>query len=96
MANKEPRGILSPLGAVADTVILTRPPVDRAADPTQLRDIAESLFKRVEVEPSPGAALARARSLAGNSFVVVAGSLYLVGAVLGLLEGGEGPGPVAM
>jgi folylpolyglutamate synthase/dihydropteroate synthase len=44
MANKEPRGILSPLGAVADTVILTRPPVDRAADPTQLRDIAESLF----------------------------------------------------
>jgi folylpolyglutamate synthase/dihydropteroate synthase len=50
-----------------------------------------------QAEATPEAALARARALAGpDGRVLVAGSLYLVGEVLSILEGRGARGPVAM
>ncbi len=98
MANKDARGILEPLAALARAVVLTRPPVERAAEPGEIALLAATPTSAlVETVPDPAAALARARSLVPpGGYLLVAGSLYLVGAVLGLLENTESPGPVAM
>lgn len=96
-AGKDAAGILEPLLGLVARVIVTRPPVERASDPAPLAGIAARLGLPVEAVPEPAAALARARDLAGTgAFVLVAGSLYLVGAVLSLLEGGDAPGPVSL
>ncbi len=66
---------------------LTRVPTPRTLDPDGVLALARSLCPVVGVTPSPEAALARARTLAGpDGWVLVAGSLYLVGAVKALLE----------
>ena len=66
---------------------LTRVPTPRTLDPAGLLVLARSLCPVVDVAPSPEEALARARTLAGpDGWVLVAGSLYLVGAVKALLE----------
>jgi dihydrofolate synthase/folylpolyglutamate synthase len=97
MANKDARGILAPLAPLVRAAVVTRPPVDRAADPGDVARAAADLPVAVETVADPAVALARARALApSGSFVLVAGSLYLVGAILGLLEGADAPGPVAM
>ena len=60
----------------------TRVPTSRSLDPASYLEVARALCPVVEVAPSPGDALARARALAGpDAWVLVAGSLYLVGAV---------------
>ena len=52
---------------------------------------------KFSVAAEPRAALEVARGLAGaDGHVLVTGSLYLVGHVLGLLTPEEVPGPVAM
>jgi dihydrofolate synthase/folylpolyglutamate synthase len=97
MKNKDARGILAPLVPHVANVVLTKPSVDRAEEPTVLAEVASSLGLRFEVDPDPGRALARAKALAGESgCVLVAGSLYLVGDVLARLKDGAAPGPVAM
>lgn len=97
MRDKDAAGILDPLGGALAGIVLTRPRVERAADPGTLREIAASRVRTVVVEPDPGAALDRARELAGpEGLVLVAGSLYLVGEILAHLEGGDAPGPVAL
>jgi folylpolyglutamate synthase/dihydropteroate synthase len=74
-----------------------RPGVDRAADPTALAERLARPGLTVEAVPEVGAAVRRARELAGpTGWVLVAGSLYLAGDVLRFLGGGSGPGPVAM
>jgi dihydrofolate synthase/folylpolyglutamate synthase len=66
----------------ARLVIATRVRMTRAATTAQLARIGEQLGKRVIEEPSVQKALSRAASLARpRETVVVAGSLYLVGAV---------------
>jgi folylpolyglutamate synthase/dihydropteroate synthase len=56
-------------------------------------ELARSLCPAVDVAPSPEEALARARVRAGpDAWVLVAGSLYLVGAVKALLEATPAPG----
>ncbi len=95
-AGKDVAGILEPLRGLVARAVVTRPPVERAADPAPLASVATGLGLPAEVVPAPGAALDRARRLAKDgSFVLVAGSLYLVGTVLSLLEGGDAPGPVS-
>ena len=60
----------------------TRVPTSRSLDPASYLEVGRALCPVVEVAPSPGDALARARALAGpDAWVLVAGSLYLVGAV---------------
>jgi dihydrofolate synthase/folylpolyglutamate synthase len=64
-------------------LVLTRPPLPRAARPEDIAALAGDLASGAVLEPDPGRALARARRLAGRETpVLVAGSLYLVGDVL--------------
>jgi len=59
----------------------------RSLDPAAYLAVARSLCPVVDVAPSVEEALARARNLAGpDAWVLVAGSLYLVGEVKALLE----------
>ena len=89
--------LVDPLSSIARGAVITRPPVDRAVDPRDIAELARRALDPVVVEPDPRAAIARARKLAGpERFVLVAGSLYLVGSILGMLETEDVPGPVAM
>jgi dihydrofolate synthase/folylpolyglutamate synthase len=97
MADKDVSSILRPLAPHVASVVATRPPVRRAAESRGLAAAARSLGLPARDDDDPRRALERARGLAGSSgLVVVAGSLYLVGTVMGMLEGGEAPGPVSM
>ena len=88
MADKDVRGIARALFPLASAVVLTRPRVSRAATPETLARRAGTLAHGAQREPSVARALALARRLARahgpETEVVVAGSLYLVGAVLAL------------
>ena len=71
---------------LARRVVVTRVRMTRAATTRQLAEIGETTGQAVVEEPSVRGALARAASLARpGETVVVAGSLYLVGAVRKLL-----------
>jgi len=90
MADKDVRGLGRELFPLAATIVLTRPRVARAATPDELRRRAGRLAARARREPSVARALSLARRLAraqgAGTRVVVAGSLYLVGAVKAILE----------
>jgi dihydrofolate synthase/folylpolyglutamate synthase len=65
---------------------LTRVPTPRTLDPVGVLALARSLCPVADAAPSPEEALALARQRAGpDGWVLVAGSLYLVGAVKALL-----------
>jgi dihydrofolate synthase/folylpolyglutamate synthase len=97
MADKDIPGILGPLAAHVASVVATRPPVLRAAEPGDVVAAARARGLPAGAEPDATVALEKARSLAGpGGMVLVAGSLYLIGAVLATLEGGAPPGPVSM
>lgn len=83
---KDAGPMLRRLAHTAGHVVLTSAPLLR--DP---RRLARALPGRshVHVEPDPGAAVALGRSFGAP--VLIAGSLYLAGAVLGALEGGADP-----
>lgn len=85
MRDKRYRTMLSLLAAVADTIILTEPPSreDRTLHLSGREAwLPEGRGTDFEVVPDPEKALLRARELAGaDDCVLVAGSLYLVGAV---------------
>ena len=79
------------------TFVITRPDVKRAADPREIAAVVGKQAETVEVVEDPARALDRARALAGSErFVVVTGSLYLIGEILGLLEQQPVRGPVSM
>jgi dihydrofolate synthase/folylpolyglutamate synthase len=90
MSDKDVRGLARPLFPLASEIVLTTPRVARAASPAALARSAGSLARGARREPSVARALRLARRLARQrgprTEVVVAGSLYLVGAVLALLE----------
>ncbi|HKB16531.1 MAG TPA: cyanophycin synthetase, partial [Planctomycetota bacterium] len=97
MRSKDVRGILAPLAPRVAGVVLTKPEVERAEEPAVLAQVASTLRLRSEVVPDVARALQRAKEIAGEAgCVLVAGSLYLVGGVLSLLDGDSGPGPVSM
>jgi len=111
MRKKKVEEMVRPLADLIDAIVITRARVDRAAEPEDLAPVLEPLVKRVEVIPDPGQALERARFLAPDpgqalerarflalpdGYVLVAGSLYLVGEILGLSEASPVPGPVSM
>jgi dihydrofolate synthase/folylpolyglutamate synthase len=90
MQDKDIDGIMEPLLPCAQRVILTRAETPRAADPVLLESLARSHHASALRAPSLSAALSAARAEAGPDGVVcVTGSLYLVGDVKTLLDGGE-------
>jgi len=97
MADKDVPGILAPLAPYIASIVATHAGVPRAAECRDLASAARALGLPAGSEAEPSRALERARTLAGpGGVVLVAGSLYLVGAVLSVLEGGSPPGPVSM
>jgi dihydrofolate synthase/folylpolyglutamate synthase len=89
--------LLEALSEFVDTAVVTSPPVERCVDVDEIARIALPIFNRVEAVSEVAPALERARRLAGTGGVVlVTGSLYLVGQVLGLLSESDVPGPVAL
>jgi dihydrofolate synthase/folylpolyglutamate synthase len=84
-ADKDVRGSLRRLRGAATIVIATTSGQTRALDPEALAREARSLGLRAKTAPDPSSALRQARREAGREgTVVVTGSLYLCGAVLGL------------
>ena len=89
--------LLLTLAGRVEHAVLTRVPVDRAVDPATYAEAAAATLGSIELVSEPDRALVRARERAGAARpVLVTGSLYLVGAVLAHLEGGDAPGPIAM
>jgi dihydrofolate synthase / folylpolyglutamate synthase len=84
MADKRAGDMLAELVACARPLILTRAPGTRAADPETLATLIPDASARIVVEPQIQRALAAAWS--ANDAIVVAGSLYLAGAVYRLLD----------
>jgi dihydrofolate synthase/folylpolyglutamate synthase len=96
LADKDWKGMLRRLAPLADRVIATRPPEERALPPEALAAEAGRWSRRVDIEEDPREAVGRALAEAGNSdLVCIAGSLYLVGAVRPLFIPSKGNGSVA-
>jgi dihydrofolate synthase/folylpolyglutamate synthase len=87
VADKDHRGMLRELLPHATAVVLTTPPTHRAAPLNHLRAIVHENRPGVPLleEPSPQAAFEAA--VARGPVVCVAGSIYLMGAVVPLLPG---------
>ena len=89
LSDKDVAGTAGPLLARARRIVLTAPPSPRAMPPEALRERLG--VAGAETAPSPAAALGRLDVEGpGAPPVLVAGSLYLVGEVLRLLEGESG------
>lgn len=89
MLDKDLARTLPLIGELAGVLLLTRPEGERAADPEQLLEHLDAAMKgRCECIRSVDQALLRAGVLAETGdLIVVAGSLYLVGAVRKILLG---------
>jgi dihydrofolate synthase / folylpolyglutamate synthase len=82
LADKRPEEMLRALTPLGDTFVATTSGNARALPAGELASIARPHFARVEAEPDPVVAVARARSLAGpDGAVLVTGSLYLLAAL---------------
>jgi len=89
LSDKDLPGIAGPLCARARRIVLTAPPSPRAIPPDALKERLGAAA--AETASSPEAALARLEAQGpGAAPVLVAGSLYLVGEVIRLLEGESG------
>jgi dihydrofolate synthase/folylpolyglutamate synthase len=90
MNDKDVRGLARPLFPRAAAVVLTRPRLPRALDPAEIARRAGDLARGAHLQPRVLRALSLARRLARaegrGTPVVVAGTLFLVGEVMGLLE----------
>jgi dihydrofolate synthase/folylpolyglutamate synthase len=79
LVDKDAAGMLAALAAVSDTLVATASTNARSLSAQELADRAGGRFARVEVEPEPERAVARARQLASSDgAVLVTGSLYLL------------------
>jgi dihydrofolate synthase/folylpolyglutamate synthase len=85
-ADKDAHGFVAELAGRASTVLFTDlPGSSRGRPPVELQALAESLGLTSEVEPDAKRALKRGLELAAraNAWLLVTGSLYLVGALRG-------------
>ncbi|MBC8207706.1 MAG: bifunctional folylpolyglutamate synthase/dihydrofolate synthase [Desulfobulbaceae bacterium] len=84
MIDKDSARTLPEVAVLAEHLILTRPEGERSAEPEQLMEqVSPELRSRCELIRGVASALARAEELAtsNDDLIVVAGSLYLIGAV---------------
>ena len=89
LEDKDAAGMLGVLLGVCERAWFTAPPSSRALSPATLQSLARQLgFDAVACEPRPWRALAQARRWAGErgGAVLVTGSVYLVGDLLGRLD----------
>lgn len=85
MHDKKVVAMLGYLLPVVSSIVCTAPPTPRAEPAERLADVVRELSGRpVHVEPDPARALALARSL--SSRVVIAGSIFLIGPLRGILR----------
>jgi dihydrofolate synthase/folylpolyglutamate synthase len=88
LADKTWKPMLRELARVADTMILTRPEYERAADPHELSAFAGTLSQDIVVEPHlPDAVSLALDKVGGDDGVCVTGSLYTVGDAKAYLTG---------
>jgi dihydrofolate synthase/folylpolyglutamate synthase len=95
LEDKDAAGMLGALLGVCERAWFTAPASSRALSPAVLQSLARQLgFDAVACEPEPWKALLEARSWASarGGAVLVTGSVYLVGDLLGSLEGAGGRG----
>lgn len=85
MADKQPAPCARLLAPHFRAIVCTQVDEPRALPAAQLAAIYEAQGVPSYAQPHMGQALRRARALAGDGPVVVAGSLYLAGAVRGML-----------
>jgi len=79
LRDKNAEGMLAALSAVGDAFVATTSGNSRALPAEELATLGRRWFERTETERDPGAAVARARSIAGpQGAVLVTGSLYLL------------------
>ncbi len=79
LRDKDADGMLAAFSAIGDTLVATESSSTRALPADELATLAGRWFARTETERDPGAALALARSIAGETgAVLVTGSLYLL------------------
>ena len=90
MSDKDVRSALGHIAPIVDILILTRPPGDRSASPEQLLACLDPQEQAKGVcIASIADAVLEAEEISGpDDLIVVAGSLYLVGAVRRFLRGG--------
>ncbi len=92
--------MLAALAPHVPRIVITRPGVNRSEEPETIAAIARERWpaSAVEVVEPPLEALdaARERAREGGGALLVAGSLYLVGQVLGSLRDEPVPGPISM
>jgi dihydrofolate synthase/folylpolyglutamate synthase len=86
MRDKDVAGMLSVLSPVIGSLVVTRASTPRSADPVELSAIARRVapMMNITVEPSPDRALAAAWRDA--PWIVVAGSIFLLGDVMKLID----------
>jgi dihydrofolate synthase/folylpolyglutamate synthase len=87
--NRDPVAMLDALGAARSRLVIAcKPPSPRGLDPAAVAAAAAALGVRAEVVPSAAAAVARALEDAGeDEFVLVTGSLHVVGEARSVLVG---------
>jgi dihydrofolate synthase/folylpolyglutamate synthase len=89
--------LLGPLAGLVHGAVFTRPPVERGLDPEEVAAAAAGMISDVEALSAPAEALRSAAGRAGaERYILVTGSLYLVGEILALLAPEDVPGPIAM
>ena len=86
MADKDIRGMLGELLPAVGTVIVTSAPTPRAASPDALAAVVRDLRPGSSPEIAVDGADAVRRACAANGRVVVAGSMYLIGPLRGILR----------
>ena len=92
LRDKDAARILDALSPLARTLVVVPLPSDRGARPADLRVAAQGRFPRIVEARSPAEGLAIARAGTGpDGFTLVAGSDYLVGALLRGDESGDEP-----
>ncbi len=92
MRDKDHRAMIHAFDDTVDRFVYTRPNMRRAVSPDRLREIGKGTVAR-----SVGDGLIRAKRAAGpNGLVVVAGSIFLVAEVRGLVKGVRTDPPIAM
>jgi dihydrofolate synthase/folylpolyglutamate synthase len=86
LRDKDVAGMVTPLAAACDRIVCTTPASPRALAASELGAIAAACApgRAVEVVPDPADALERARAVSRR--VVVAGSIFLIGPLRGILR----------